>query len=579
MTERIARINIATQTATYSIAGRLKSTQKIDFSKAELVVHAFIGRVEVAKAAVNQEGVYKLNFRYREPTPVVLKVLPEKLSTRAANTPSLKKTMSPARYKLRNEGIPQYTAIYDIVIPNEYITIIQKVTKTYHMHGAVFATKFINVGGTPTPIDIEPLPAAKIEFYEVDAPILWIIGTEPKLTEAYLGYCYTGPDGSYEFEFDFSYRKSAYILSWLFEDTVPDIKARISQFKDGSWIQVYEGPVDWEIVEDYERDFFVPVEDTIPVPDSGVKPDEGFRFTSVGLLPIDTTRIVKGYATSQSGDPVSGISHQPFCGTLRIFGLFAESPPVAHYRIEIAEADENGPTGTFRNITDALHNSKWNTTENKWDNVVLGPDPVTGLYKNIDTDAEADWHEHALKATWNTANEPDGYYALRITGYDAAGAKIEGTEKTMPVMRIDNTLPEAEIEPLSTSGGGVSQCGGLNLGSDRKVTFRVKAHDPEGHVLRYWISGTRGKNADSAGTTVEVLRPDPNANWVGTGASTGGTTEEIEFTVSARTLGLITCSALAYNFELHVYSSATDCYSVTPTSQRIKKETNLIISE
>lgn len=553
----------------YTVEGQLTGEAKLNFHKTKLVVCAFVGGVEVAQAKVTEAGKYKLKFDHAElPSNTELRVLPEKFAHRSAKTTAMSKTMSADRYKLQ-KGKVAYQAVYDIIIPKDYLIYWGKVTKTYQMHGIVYATTFS--GGFP--VSLDPLPAAKLEFYEVDTPIFWLYGTEPELTEAYLGYAYTGPDGGYDFEFDFTYKSSPSSWLWFFGDKIPDIRARVSQFVLGSWQQVYEGPVDWDIAEDFHRDYFVPVEDTIPVPAGGVKPDEGFRFISLGLIPIDIFRFQLGYATAQPGDPgpIADVSHQPFCGTLRIFGLFAEAPPVVTYKVQIAEADELGSAGSWDDVTDTLTNRKWNDTLHKWEFNNLGPDPVTGKYQNIDTEPEANWHEHALKVTWNSENHPNGYYTLRIIGYDASDVEVGTFE--MPVIRIDNSMPTADLEVIGTSAGGVTPCGSLDLGADRKVEFKVTAHDPEAHVRRYWLSGTRGKDALSAGSTINEWRPDPNTGW------TGINNESVEFTVSNLPVSLIVCSMLAYNFELHVWGLSTDGYSVTPNSQRAKKETNLIVSE
>ncbi|MCK4786131.1 MAG: hypothetical protein KAV87_20405, partial [Desulfobacteraceae bacterium] len=446
---------------TYVIEGQVRSVEKIDFAGEKLAVYAFINGIELASVMVDSKGKYKLIFQYGEqPTATELRLLPAGIPVRQTQSLALSKIISSARYAIKKQT-GAYHAIHDLMIPLDYIKIWGTIIKNYHMHGVVYATTFL--GGIP--ISVEPLPAAKIEFYEVDVPFIWLIGTEPALTEAYLGYAYTAPDGSYDFTFDFSYKTGPYVWYWLFTDKVPDIRARISQFVDGLWQQVYEGPVDWNVVQDFHRDYFVPKEDIIPVPPGGVKPTEGFRFISLGLLPIDTTRIQLGYATAQTGDPVAGISHQPFCGTLRIFGLFAESPPVATYKVQIATADEDSVVGTWQDITDPLHNRKWDDVAKKWNAMVLGPDPGTGRYQNIDTEPEADWHEHALKVTWNTRNYPNGYYALQIIGYDTSDTEI-GTFQ-MPIVRVDNSLPEIDLEVIGTSIGAVTKCGALQLGLDR----------------------------------------------------------------------------------------------------------------
>jgi hypothetical protein len=550
----------------YTIEGQVKSAGKIEFTTEKLVVHALINGVELASAGVDARGKYKLTFNYREQPPATeLCLLPTGVPLSSGQGLALTKIVSAARYATKKSGT--YNAIHDLLVPLDYVKIWGTVTKNYHMHGVVYATTFL----WGMPISVEPLPAAKIEFYEADVPFIWLFGTEPALTEAYLGHAYTAPDGSYDFTFNFSYKTGFYTWYWLFTDKVPDIRARISQFVDGLWKQVYEGPVDWNIVQDFHRDYFVPKEDVIPVPPGGVKPTEGFRFISLGLLPIDTTRIQLGYGTAQPSDPVAGISHQPFCGTLRIFGLFAESPPVVSYKVQIATADEDSVVGTWQDVGDPLYNRRWNDVSHVWEAMVLGPDPVTGRYQNIDTQPEADWHEHALKVTWNSANVNNGYYALRVIGYDAASTEV-GTFQ-MPIVRVDNSLPEISLETIGTSVGAVTKCGALKLGLDRKIQFRVTAHDAEGHVKRYWLSGTRGKAATSAGATIQETRPDPANRWVGV------SNKLVEFTIAALPADLVGCPAVAYNFELHARGLATDGYSAEPVSQWEERENNLVVAE
>lgn len=550
---------------THIIEGQVRTGEKIDFTAEKLAVHAVINGVDVASAQVDAQGKYRLAFQYGEqPAAAELRLLPSAIPFRSAQNLALSKMVSASRYAAEKLA---YRADVDMMIPLDYLKLWGKVTKNYHMHGVVYATQFM--GGFP--ISVEPLPAAKIEFYEVDAPIFWLIGTEPALTEAYLGYAYTAPDGSYDFTFNFSYQTGPLTWSWLFTDKVPDIRARVSQFVDGLWKQVYQGPVDWDIVQDFHRDYFIPKEDIVPVPPGGVKPAEGFRFVSLGLLPIDATRIQLGYATSKPGDPVGGISHQPFCGTLRIFGLFAAAPPIATYKVQIATADEDTVLGAWQDVADPIHNRKWNDVAHKWDAMVLGPDPVTGRYQNIDTQPEADWHEHALKVTWNSSNVANGYYVLRVVGYDASNTEV-GTFQ-MPIIRTDNSLPEIDLEVIGSSAGAVTKCGVVQLGPDRKIKFRVTGYDAEGHVKRYWLSGTRGKVAVSAGATIQEIRPSAAAGWMGV------KDKLVEFTASALPADLSGCPAVAYNYELHVRGLGTDGYSSEPVSQWSRRESNLVVQE
>ncbi len=202
---------------------------------------------------------------------------------------------------------------------------------------------------------------------------------------------------------------------------------------------------------------------------------------------------------------------------------------------------------------------------------MLGPDPVTGRYQNIDTEQEADWHEHDLKVTWKSVNVANGYYALRIIGYDASNIEVGAFQ--MPIIRVDNSLPEIGLEVIGTSVGAVTKCGVIKLGLDRKIQFKVTSYDAEGHVKRYWLSGTRGKVAISAGITIQEARPSPVAGWVGV------KDKLVEFTVAPLPVDLMGCPAVAYNFELHVRGLGTDGYSAEPVSQWDKRESNLVVSE
>ena len=535
------------------IEGQVKSTARINFKEVRLAVHAFLEGIEVGHANVDSEGKYKLSFTLDgKPTATELRLIPAELSYRCSRTPALAKTLNPNRYVLQKRSAEAYRVYYDFKIPRNWVNLLTRAKKKYSMHGTVWATTF--VGNSIQNVD--PLPSAKIEFYEIDA-----VGPTP---EEYLGNTITDTEGEYSFNFKF-----ASVFTWLFYDTMPDIRARISQFVGGIWRHIYESPVDWNIAQDFDRDYFVDVNDIFPTPDPGIKPAQGFRFSSVGLLPIDTSRISKGYATAKPGDPsrIFGISHQPFCGQLRIFGYFAEVLQVATYKVQIADADENGATGSWRDVNDALYNQRLNSATNVYEPVVLGPDQATGRYRNIDIEPVENWHEHELKVTWNSANEPNGYYALRIIGYKADGSQA-GVFEMPVVFRVDNDPPEVSIEPLDTS-----TCGDLSLPASREIHFKITAHSPEGHVLRYKITGTRGKDKPEAGNSIVVHRPSKDANW-------NGVKDYAErFDVSTLPAELVHCAAVAYNFELHVTGSATDCYDVTPGSQIVEDETNLVISE
>ncbi len=566
----------------YEIEGNLRSRAEVDFAEAPLAVLAFLRGEEVGHGGVDEHGHYRITFESDEaPAATELRVLPAGLAERGSGCPALAKTFNASRYVARNHGEDGYHASLDLPVPQDYRDAMDQVaTETYRFAGNVYT-----VEGVSPLQSFEPLPGARIDFYEVDWPasvplppyldpasegITW----SPE-TEQLLGSVETGPDGSFDFQFDFSVMLGP---GWpplpLGTDVRPDVRVRIHQFVDGTWTRVWEGATKWNVGEVMHCRFLVPKGDTFPVPDPGVKPEVGFSFTSLGLLPLDASHLAGGYVSGLAGDPakVAGLRHQPLCGKLRIFGLFAESPAVASYRVQFAEGDPAGATGSWQTVTDPLNNRRWNEAEMKWEHVVLGPDPDTGRYRNVDVEADADWHEHALKVTWNTANVPNGFYALRITGYDAAGSDLGSFE--MPVLRVDNDPPMVDFEALDA---GV--CGGVALSSapktPRAIRFRIVAHDSEGHVLQYEIHATRGRDAQDAYDLKEER--DPNTDlWAGT--PPGGDVQWLAMPALPPELASCT-SALAYNFELAAQGLATDCYSRTNSSQRIKEEVNLIVAE
>jgi hypothetical protein len=326
---------------------------------------------------------------------------------------------------------------------------------------------------------------------------------------------------------------------------------------------------DWNIDPDFHRDYRIPADAALGAVDPGTKPATGFRFKTIGLIPIDNTRIVDGYAHSQTGDPVSGITHEPFCGALRIYGLFAAAPSVTTYTVEILKTDATGTaiTGeTWKPLGESLTNLQWNDIAKRWDPITLGP--TADRYVNIDIQDPMEWLEPSLKAVWNSANCVNGYYKLRITGYDASAVSVVTTE--MPMIRIDNDLPQADLDVISPAA---TVCGDLTIGADRTITFRVTAYDSDGHLHSYYLYGTRGRYAESAGATVYHGRPVANDNWDGVINSSE------PFAVATRSASTIMCATMAYSFHLCAQGAGTNGYANCLESKRVWRETNLVVTE
>jgi hypothetical protein len=397
-----------------------------------------------------------------------------------------------------------------------------------------------------------------------------------------LGYAYAKIDGSYDFKFS-----KGPIIDIAPANRIPDVSARIYQSINGAWKMVREEPIEWDIPEDVPKNYFVPKDDIIIAPEEPVKPTTGFQFNNVGLLPIDSDHIVEGYATAHDTKEPLQVYHQPFCETLWIFGLFSAGSSVDRYKVEIATANSLAElTEVIKSnenwypIMDTLTNFRRNN--NEWVQTVLGPD-AEGFYKNVDTDSEWDWLWHSLKVTWNSTNVPDGYCAFRIKK-DAHNVVDTSPANYIPKFRVYNRFcylvdREAKIEAVNPPP---SNCGALTLVPNNgigTITFKITANDPGGHVLWYYVRGTRGINADCAGNEQQPCidiwreRKDPTKSW------TGVKDQPEDFHVISPTEYMPKCPSVAYNFELWIQGSPTNCWATRLDTQLVRKECNLIVSK
>ncbi len=541
----------------YMIEGELKSDVSLDLAKAHLAVRAYVHGQPVACAPVDESGHYTLKFKHdRDPQDTEVRV--ESADLGDVPAPALSRQVPLTRYMSVN-GFR--SAHLDFPLSEEYVKGMTIIARKYHIHGTVYSGHYKG----STLVSFDPVTYLKVEY--------WLVNEKIRERAKLLGAAYTGPDGHYDFYF-----KSPVNLLPLFRlgNTMPDVKARIYQFSGSVWKQVYSAPVDWDISQDFQRDFIVPETDLIPSPPPGVKPATGFKFVSLGLLPVDSSRIVDGYFYAQSNDParIAAINCQPFCGQMRVFGLFGTPPDtgatgVTSYLVEWRDALAPAPA-SWTAVMDSLENRKWNPLTHTWDAELLGPDAVSHLYTNIDTEPEIDWQEHALKFEWDTTKVPNGKYIVRITGYYSVGAVTKALPPVeMPAVWVENGAPLAEIEAIAPA---VMKCGALALqpAPDRSITFRIRAEETDGHILYYKVWGTRGKAAQYVGDQA-VNRPDPL--WDGVDNATD------VFPIPDLSGDLIGCTAVAYNFTLEVQGLATDCYDTSPLSQRNWGLTNLIVYE
>lgn len=571
----------------YVIEGNLTNGKKIDFAKDKLAVHAFVRDKELAHASVDDKGHYKLQFAYEEKPPATqIRVAPAAFGS-ATETMALSDTVPPGQYVVKGNTA---VAEHNVNFPSEYLEIMRPLFAAYQFHGEVYAATYDQA--TQELEYVGALGGLKIDFFlevPLKPPVLvhkpWPPSPHPlpKMPfRMHLGTAFSSPNpvGSYVFDFKLPFPEKPFLPLGV----KPEVKAVLSQLLYGAWTKVFEDTVDWQMQAELRKDFFVPAGNLRPIPVPGPHPTTtGFLFEDVGLLPIDATRIVDGYANTQPGD-LGGvvIKNEPFCSTLWIYGLFAKTPSPAAYKVQVAYSRDNVSWGAWEDVTDPLNNSIWNAATHTWDSKYLGPNPSDlnlavmppNVYRNIDNDTLI-WNTPALKFHWNSATpKGDGCYMLRVIPYDANGKQItrkdpqghvlDANGYAMPMIRVCNTRPIVNLlatNPLPT------QCGILQ--STQTITFLVAATDNEG--MGYFdVTGTRGRDGLPAGA--EIYNPPETAPAL----PSKNLDFNIDFAIAPLNT-LATCPAVAYDFLLTVQGLGTDGFSNNLEERRNWTHSDLII--
>ena len=554
------------------IEGTVLDGDKIAFAKEKLSVQAFVKGQEVAGAEVDPSGRYKLSFTSAEERPTTeLRVSSTAAADSDANLASAE-ILTPTQFVTRgNQSIAQH----NLTLPSSKLVPaggLGPLDRVLPMCGQVFAWI--------TPHQFEGQLGLKLDFYsfEPSAELRIDQSVQPPLIRAVIVWrkllsytSYTGSDGVYAG--CFSYKIP--IIPPLRPVPDPYFMVEISQFFEGNWNKVYEEHISLPALRQYTHfDFLIPIDKLVGSPVC-TTPKIGFLFGAIGLIPCDDAHIVKGYVSSQTGDQIMGLTHRPMRGVLRIFGLFAKDPQVASYKFEIAATDENhvpGPNATLKweDLTDPLSNRKRDSLTAE----VMGPDPITHVYKNIDGDEDNIWGERDLKFEWNSANRPDGFYALRIKALDKNNNPVminnEPLVVEMPVLRIDNSLPTVKIEAV-----GAEESGKV-VSTDGKLKFNITAYDPQGHVLDWNIRALAGRDAIELNADPTALQFDPPANTGSPGEGVpAGTMETLTIVKLPRNLAA--CDPLVYNFELIAHGSAITGY---PSSEcGVRDDVSLMVTK
>lgn len=552
------------------IQGSVVDGDKMDFAKEKFAVQAFIKGQEVAQADVDASGRYKLVFRSGEERPTTeIRVITPKAAESAGNFASSA-----------------------IVMPTEFVTEGNQASVERNLSLQDFADikalkqqKVLPIFGhvyAQMENWLEPQPGMKLDFYTVQSLLSsYNVGGNSRVTftanKTLCCTCFTAPltqsggggdyTGSVKYWLSLPFRPNPYFI------------VEISQFINGAWNQVYSKKITLAEVEKSNHfDFLIPGNDLVLKP-VVTAPADRFRFETLGLIPCDDNHFIKGYVYSNAQDAIPNLARRPLRGVMRIFGLFATSLQVANYKFEIAATDENHLAGQnttlkWEDLTDALVNHKWDRVARTWQPVVLGPDPITHVYRNIDCQPEGDWMEHALKLEWNSASRADGFYVLRIIALDQNNNPVKINNEPlvveMPVLRIDNSKPIVKIEAV-----GAQECGKV-VSTDGTLKFNITAHEPQGHLLSWYIRALAGRDAIELNAVPGALQFNPLAGSNTPGEGIPEATPET-LTIVQLPPNLQACNSLVYNFELVAVSSAITGY---PASEiEVRDDVNLMVAK
>ena len=209
------------------LQGNVKSAGKVQFDLGLLVAEARLGEQRLGQAPVDANGEYSMELEMDTvPEAVEMRVVPEGggedrwVARKQLRTDRFQK--DPSRPDVLRSFVPLY-------LPVDRLKWILGWLRTYQVHGQLL----VQHSGY-----FEPLPAARVDFYEVDPPMLRPLPPLRSGREDYLGSAFTNPNGEYSFAFKFGSLPFASTLIPV--DSRPDIKAKIHVFSQGTWTLVHE---------------------------------------------------------------------------------------------------------------------------------------------------------------------------------------------------------------------------------------------------------------------------------------------------------------------------------------------------
>ncbi|NOZ77973.1 MAG: hypothetical protein GXP48_02090 [Acidobacteria bacterium] len=222
-------------------------------------------------------------------------------------------------------------------------------------------------------------------------------------------------------------------------------------------------------------------------------------FLGVGHVP--STSIVDGYATTGPGYFFK-VTHAPFGGTINILGNLSnfKSLGATHYRVLMTS-----PGGSPTPLQSGWKAYRWNPATSTYELTPVGPVPGGGGYYAIPPEypgAPYRWYPSFLMMRWHSST--NGLHTFGVELYKKTGATYTPLTHLLPAAKnslslmIDNSPVDTDVLAVrQVPGGPVSACG-IVLSGSNTFDFRIKAYDPNHHLLSYSLRALWGHNKSAS---------------------------------------------------------------------------------
>lgn len=219
-------------------------------------------------------------------------------------------------------------------------------------------------------------------------------------------------------------------------------------------------------------------------------------FLGVGHVP--STSITDGYATTDPGYFFK-VTHSPFGGTLNILGNLShfKSLGATHYRVLVTP-----PGGTPTPLSLSWNAYRWNPSTSKFELTPVAPETGTDGYYEIPSEYPAApyrWYPSFLMMRWPSST--NGLFAFTVEIYEKTGTTFTTLTHLLPAgknslgLLVDNTPLDVDVLAVRQlpAGSTIAACQIVSSGLN-SYDFRIKAYDPDHHLLSYRLTALWGHN-------------------------------------------------------------------------------------